>query len=126
MSYLANLKAGIQSAYMFLRKENQSIPDNVLEFMKKVSLKKVHEEEVKEKNEKFLPCPLCDHKPNVNNKGSSVQVECVSCGCFLEVPKHTILTEEQRDTLDPKTFEYSEEAEEAALSYVRQKWNTRT
>jgi len=52
-------KKDIIDAYVFLRKNNQSIPDEVLDFIKDTCIEKLDFMEKQNDYEEIVPCPKC-------------------------------------------------------------------
>jgi len=55
-------KKDIIDAYVFLRKNNQSIPDEVLDFIKDTCIEKLDLMERQNDYDSFVPCPKCGNK----------------------------------------------------------------
>lgn len=55
-------KKDIIDAYVFLRKNNQSIPDEVLDFIKDTCIEKLDLMERQNDYDEIVPCPKCGNK----------------------------------------------------------------
>ena len=67
-------------------------------------------------------CPFCGEKPDIETKGSCIDIECcVSMGR----QKCDYLTIEQRQTTGEDGYSYSDEVESYVLDQVVREWNTR-
>jgi len=69
-------------------------------------------------------CPYCGHQPIFSSSGFSHALNVTCCGT-MSVSKFLILTEEERETYDPDTHLFSDEAEEKVKDVLIDIWNTR-
>ena len=74
-------------------------------------------------DEKLLPCPFCgDENIEIEDSYSSLNI---TCCCTLSIQKCDILNWEQRETLNTKTYRYSDDVELFAKNVLIQRWNLR-
>ncbi len=69
-------------------------------------------------------CPFCGKQPYFTSSGFSHALNVTCCGT-MAVSKYIVLTEEERETYDPNTLLFSDEAEERVKDVLIDMWNTR-
>jgi len=73
-------------------------------------------------SEDLLPCPFCGEKPDIETKGSCIDIECC---VSMSRQKSDYLTKEQRQTTGRDGYSYSDDVESYVLDKVVGEWNTR-
>lgn len=68
------------------------------------------------------PCPFCGDTPELSTVGSCIDIDCC---VSMSLQKCDELSMEERQTYNPQTVRYSDEAEQKALDMITERWNTR-
>lgn len=74
-------------------------------------------------NEKLLPCPFCgEDNIEIEDNGSCLDI---TCCCTMSIQKCDVLSWEQKETLNVKTYKYSNDVELFAKNILIRQWNLR-
>ncbi len=69
-----------------------------------------------------LPCPFCGETPEIESKGSCIDIICCCC---MGIQKSDYLSSDAQKTWNAETLRYSDDIEVFLNDTIVEKWNTR-